>query len=207
MAVSMKMQQRTIATASKQSIAPVARPVARPFSARRPVAAAVRSSEEVARRSSVVVRAAAPAPAAASADKATAAEYYALVCNAEWFFMDPQNESVAEQLREKVRFFKEQNKERDFFIVPNPKWLDAKFPEQAKQVKRPCVALVSTDKMWITFMKLRLDRVLKIDLKSMPASEVLAAGEALPDFKPDGKWTAPYARYTPGWWNVFLPNH
>ncbi len=79
-----------------------------------------------------------------------AQEYYALVCNAEWFFMDAQNESIAEQLREKVRFFKEQNMERDFFIVPNPKWLDAKFPEQAKQVKRPCIALVSTDKMWIT---------------------------------------------------------
>ncbi|KAG2427874.1 hypothetical protein HXX76_012194 [Chlamydomonas incerta] len=208
MAVSMKMQQRTVATASKQSsIAPVARAVARPFSARRPVAAAARSSEEVARRSSVVVRAAAPAPAAPAANKAKATEYYALVCNAEFFFMDPQNESVAEQLREKVRFFKEQNMERDFFIVPNPKWLDAKFPELAKQVKRPCVALVSTDLMWITFMKLRLDRVLKIDLKSMPESEVLASGEPLPEFKPEGKWTAPYARYTPGWWNVFLPNH
>ncbi len=58
-----------------------------------------------------------------------------------------------------------------------------------------------------SFMKLRLDRVLKIDLKGLPESEVLASGEALPDFKPSGKWTAPYARYTPGWWNVFLPNH
>ncbi len=77
-------------------------------------------------------------------------EYCALVCNAEWFFMDPQNESVAEQLRERVRFFKEQNREIDFFIVPEPAWLDKKYPELAKQVRRPCVALVSTDKQWIT---------------------------------------------------------
>lgn len=77
-------------------------------------------------------------------------EWYALVASAEFFFCDPQNESLAEQLRERVRFFKEQNKELDFYIVPNPTWLDAKFPKEAKQVKRPCVALVGTDKMWIT---------------------------------------------------------
>lgn len=76
--------------------------------------------------------------------------WYALVANAEFFFADPQNESVAEQLRERVRFFKEQNKEIDFYIVPNPTWLDTKYPAEAKQVRRPCVALVSTDKLWIT---------------------------------------------------------
>jgi hypothetical protein len=34
--------------------------------------------------------------------------------------------------------------------VPEPKWLDSKYPNEAKQVRRPCVALVSTDDMWIT---------------------------------------------------------
>jgi hypothetical protein len=57
-------------------------------------------------------------------------------------------------------------------MVPNPTWLDAKFPQQAKQVKRPCVALVSTDKQWIVFMKLRLDRVMRFDLEGMPTEEV-----------------------------------
>ncbi|EFJ45542.1 hypothetical protein VOLCADRAFT_106005 [Volvox carteri f. nagariensis] len=134
-------------------------------------------------------------------------EWSALVCNCDFFFNDPQNESVAEQLRERVRFFKEQNRDIDFYIVPEPVWLDKKFPELAKQVKRPCVALISTDKTWITFMKLRLDRVLRIDLKDMPDSEVLAVGGEVPEFKPVGKWTAPYARYTPGWWKVFEPKH
>ena len=41
-------------------------------------------------------------------------------------------------------------REVDFWLVPEPKWLDAKYPNEAKQVKRPCVALVSTDDMWIT---------------------------------------------------------
>lgn len=57
---------------------------------------------------------------------------------------------MAEQLRERVRYFNEQNQERDFHFVPNPAWLDARFPDKAKQVKRPFAALVSTDKTWIT---------------------------------------------------------
>jgi hypothetical protein len=48
------------------------------------------------------------------------------------------------------RYFQEQGRELDFFLVANPTWLDAKFPAQAKQVKRPCMALVSSDKQWIT---------------------------------------------------------
>ncbi len=32
-----------------------------------------------------------------------------------------------------------------------------------------------------------------------------AAGEALPEFKKPEKWTAPYAMYTPGWWEKFYP--
>jgi hypothetical protein len=76
-------------------------------------------------------------------------EWYALVANAEFYCNDPQNESLAEQLRERVRYYKEQNREMDFYLVPNPAWLDAKFPAQGKQVKRPCMALVSTDKQWI----------------------------------------------------------
>ncbi len=71
------------------------------------------------------------------------------MANADFWFNDPQNESMAEQLRERVRFFNEQNRDRDFWLVPEPKWLDAKYPQQAKQVKRPCVALISTDKQWI----------------------------------------------------------
>ncbi len=62
----------------------------------------------------------------------------------------PLSTSVAEQLRERVRFFKEQGRDTDFYLVPDPVWLDKRFPELGKQVKRPCVALVSTDKMWIT---------------------------------------------------------
>lgn len=56
-----------------------------------------------------------------------------------------------------------------------------------------------------SFMKLRLDRVLRIDLGAMPEAEALAVGSAVPEFQKPAKWTAPYSPYSPGWWNVFLP--
>lgn len=86
---------------------------------------------------------------------------------------------------------------QDFWIVSEPAWLDEKFPNevsnlsgrtpnpchgwdtsslrflQAKRVGRPCVALVSTNTTWMTFMKLRLDRVLKCELGNITQEEAL----------------------------------
>jgi len=131
----------------------------------------------------------------------------AVVANAEFMLNDVQNESMAEQLRERVRFFREIGRDVDFYLVPNPTWLDTTFAAQGKQVQRPCIALVSTDAVWITFMKLRLDRVLKVNLAGMPEAEVLRSGGPIPAFaKPlTDKWTAPYSRYAAGWWEVFYP--
>ena len=78
------------------------------------------------------------------------AKWYALVANAKFMLHDVQNEAFAEQLRERVRLFGEKDRKLDFFLVSEPKWLEEKFPQEAKQVGRPCVALVSTDKIWIT---------------------------------------------------------
>jgi len=111
--------------------------------------------------------------------------WYACCASAEFFFNDVQNEALAEQLRELARYYEEQNREIDFFFVCEPAWLD-KFPE-AKRVGKPAVALVSTDKTWITFMKLRLDRVLKLDLGEMSMDEATKNGGEIPDFG-DMKW-------------------
>ena len=76
--------------------------------------------------------------------------WYAVVANAEFMLHDVQNEAFAEQLRERRRLLLERDTEVNFFLVSEPAWLDELFPDQAKQVGRPCVALVSTDKQWIT---------------------------------------------------------
>jgi hypothetical protein len=130
-------------------------------------------------------------------------EWYACVARADFFFNDVQNEALAEQLRELKRYYEEQNREQDFFFVCEPEWLN-KFPE-SKQVKKPAVALVSTDKTWITFMKLRLDRVLKLDLGNMSIDEATKSTAPVPEFK-DQAWIAPYSPYSKGWWEVFMRN-
>ncbi|EIE18275.1 hypothetical protein COCSUDRAFT_60467 [Coccomyxa subellipsoidea C-169] len=134
-------------------------------------------------------------------------KWYALVANAEFMLHDVQNEAFAEQLRERVRLFGEKERKQDFFLVCEPTWLDKQFPQEAKRVGRPCVALVSTDKIWITFMKLRLDRVMKLDLGELTPEQALDAGAPYPEFPPldRTKWTAPYSPYKPGWWNAFEP--
>ena len=53
-------------------------------------------------------------------------------------------------------------------------------------------------------MKLRLDRVLKVELGEMSVEEVARSTQAVPDFKPPEKWTAPYTPYAAGWWEVFM---
>uniref|UniRef100_A0A7R9YQR7 Uncharacterized protein n=1 Tax=Chlamydomonas euryale TaxID=1486919 RepID=A0A7R9YQR7_9CHLO len=216
MSAAMRMSKNISSASSRRAATPVpaprppvamrtmAQPVAPVAMAAAPRhAAATAAALPSARRSPVVAAAAAEA---ATTQGATATQYYAVVANMNFFFNDVQNESIAEQLRERVRFFKEINREIDFWLVPEPKWLDSKYPDLAKKVARPCVALVSTDKVWITFMKTRLDRVLRIELGAMEASEALAVGGEIPEkFEKPAKWTAPYSPYSAGWWNVFLP--
>ena len=131
-------------------------------------------------------------------------EWVALVANAEFYFNDPQTEALAEQVRELKRYYEEIGREIDFFFVCEPAWLD-KFPE-SKKVARPCVALVCTDKTWMTFMKLRLDRVLKIDLGPMSIDDATKNTAPVPKFSPPKNWTAPYAPYAYGWWEMFMRN-
>ena len=125
------------------------------------------------------------------------------MANAEFYFNDIQNEALAEQLRELKRYYEEIGRDLDFFFVSEPAWLDS-FAEDAKRVKRPCVALVSTDKTWITFMKLRLDRVLKLDLGNMSIDAATKSTAPVPQFKPPTKWMAPYSPYAYGWWEIFM---
>ena len=139
----------------------------------------------------------------------TQTAWFALVASAEFMLHDVQNEAFPEQLRERLRLFGEKSRPRDFFLVSQPTWLDAKAGAAAPRVRRPAVALVSTDEVWIKFMKLRLDRVLEVELGEMTPAEALASSGPPPDFAPldrspkAGEWTAPYSPYKPGWWAAF----
>lgn len=58
------------------------------------------------------------------------------------------------------------------------------------------------------FMKLRLDRVMKLELGALTPEQALAATADFPEFPPldRAKWTAPYSPYRPGWWKAFDPS-
>ncbi|KAK9069067.1 hypothetical protein SSX86_013183 [Deinandra increscens subsp. villosa] len=127
--------------------------------------------------------------------------YHFVVANAK--FMLDEEEHFQEQLFERARLFKERNMEQDFWLVIEPKFLD-KFPNISKRLKRPAVALVSTNGTWIKFMKLRLDRVLLESFEAESVEEALASNPVDLEFEKPDKWAAPYPKYEYGWWESFL---
>lgn len=70
-----------------------------------------------------------------------------MVANAK--FMLDEEEHFQEQLFERLRYYGENEKELDFWLVIEPKFLD-KFPKITQRLRRPAVALVSTNGPWIT---------------------------------------------------------
>ena len=72
-----------------------------------------------------------------------------------------EEEPFAEVLEERTRNYEENNKEIDFWLVKQPAFLEA--PEMAtikKEVPQPCVAVISTNQQFITWLKLRLEYVI-----------------------------------------------
>ncbi|XP_072984437.1 protein YCF54, chloroplastic [Typha latifolia] len=128
--------------------------------------------------------------------------YYFVVANAK--FMLDEEEHFKEQLDERLRLFGERKREQDFWLVIEPKFLD-KFPNITKRLKRPAVALVSTDGTWMTFMKLRLDRVLADNFEADTLDDALASNPVDLHFEKPENWVAPYPKYESGWWEPFLP--
>ncbi|KAF5751295.1 hypothetical protein HS088_TW02G00308 [Tripterygium wilfordii] len=136
-----------------------------------------------------------------SPDKQQANKYYFVVANAK--FMLDEEEHFKELLAERLRHYGERSKEQDFWLVIEPKFLD-NFPNITKRLGRPAVALVSTNGPWITFMKLRLDRVLSGSYEADSLEAALASNPAALEFENPKTWTAPYPKYEFGWWEPFL---
>ncbi|KAK6271630.1 hypothetical protein POUND7_008713 [Theobroma cacao] len=136
-------------------------------------------------------------------DQQQTKKYYFVVANAK--FMLDEEEHFQELLFERLRNYGERNKEQDFWLVIEPKFLE-KFPDITKRLRRPAVALVSTNGPWITFMKLRLDRVLSDSYEADSLEEALASNPTTLEFEKPENWVAPYPKYEFGWWEPFLPN-
>ena len=69
-------------------------------------------------------------------------------------------EPLEEILRERERNYKENNKEKDFWLLKNPSFLKtSQFADLTAKIPSPPAAVLSTDKKFITFLKLRLEFV------------------------------------------------
>ena len=69
-------------------------------------------------------------------------------------------EPLEEILKERVRNYKENNKEIDFWLLKNPSFLQTtQFIDLRSKIPIPPAAVLSTDKKFITFLKLRLEFV------------------------------------------------
>ena len=69
-------------------------------------------------------------------------------------------EPIEEILKERMRNYKENNKEIDFWPLKNPSFLYTnQFVDLRANIPSPPAAILSTDKKFITFLKLRLEFV------------------------------------------------
>ena len=69
-------------------------------------------------------------------------------------------EPLEEILKERERNYKENNKEKDFWLLKNPSFLKTnQFYDLTEKIPSTPAAVISTDKKFITFLKLRLEFV------------------------------------------------
>ena len=79
-----------------------------------------------------------------------------------------------EVLKERIRNYKEQEKQIDFWLVKQPAFIEAPTMASIKaKCPQPSAAIISTDPKFITWLKLRLEYVI--------TGEFQAPSETLPD--------------------------
>ena len=81
-------------------------------------------------------------------------------------------EPLEEILKERTRNYKENKKEIDFWLLKNPSFLkSSRFIDLSEKIPKTPAAVVSTDKKFITFLKLRLEFVAVGEFEC-PSSEI-----------------------------------
>lgn len=84
--------------------------------------------------------------------------YYYILASKRYILEEEPTEEV---LKERTRYYQEQEKELDFWLIHQPAFLEAPEMAVAKaKCPQPAVAIVSTNPQFITWLKLRLEYVL-----------------------------------------------
>lgn len=94
--------------------------------------------------------------------------YYYLLASQRYIL---QEEPTAEVLKERTRYYQEQEKEVDFWLIHQPAFLEApEFAAIKAKCPQPAVAIVSTNPQFITWLKLRLEYVLTGEFQAPSAT-------------------------------------
>lgn len=82
-----------------------------------------------------------------------------------------EEEPFEEVLRERKRDYEEKNREIDFWLVKQPAFLEApEMSENKAKCPQPSVAVISTNPSFITWLKLRLEYVIKGEFEAPSAT-------------------------------------
>lgn len=82
-----------------------------------------------------------------------------------------EEEPLDEVLKERTRYYQEQEKEIDFWLVNQPAFLEApEFVEIKANCPQPASAIVSTNSQFITWLKLRLEFVITGEFQAPSAT-------------------------------------
>ncbi|AKG19921.1 MgPME-cyclase complex family protein [Calothrix sp. 336/3] len=83
-----------------------------------------------------------------------------------------EEEPLEEVLKERTRYYHEQEKTIDFWLVKQPAFLEAPEMKAIKdKCPQPSVAIVSTNEQFIVWLKLRLEYVITGEF-SAPSAEI-----------------------------------
>jgi hypothetical protein len=87
-----------------------------------------------------------------------------------------EEEPLDEVLQERIRNYQEQNKEIDFWLVKQPAFIESpEFKEIKAKCPQPSVAIISSNKQFIVWLKLRLEYVLTGEFQAASDAEAIAS--------------------------------
>jgi len=84
-------------------------------------------------------------------------KYYYVAASQKFLFED---EPFPEVIEERIRNYKEQNKELDFWFIKQPAFLESSEMANLKaKIPQPTAAVITTNEQFSTWLKLRLEYV------------------------------------------------
>lgn len=102
--------------------------------------------------------------------------YYYILASQKFLTVD---EPLAEVIKERTRYYQEQEKEIDFWLVINPAFVNTPAMQSIKtQCPQPSAAVISTNKQFVSWLKLRLEFVITGEFTAASVGEAISTADS-----------------------------